>query len=92
MAKIENEIFADRDKLLDSGMLRIELSEHTLTTEYRKDVKGMKVKVLGVTAVDYITGGNTKEDYVMDMIIRKYGNYTVSKSGIIDGVLVIYVN
>ena len=40
----------------------------------------------------YITGGNTKEDYVMDMIIRKYGNYTVSKSGIIDGVLVIYVN
>lgn len=52
----------------------------------------MKVKVLGVTAVDYITGGNTKEDYVMDMIIRKYGNYTVSKSGIIDGVLVIYVN
>lgn len=40
----------------------------------------------------YITGGDTREDYVMDMITRKYGNYTVAKSEIIDGVLVIYVN
>jgi hypothetical protein len=31
MAKIENEIFADRDRVLDSSMLRIELSEHIET-------------------------------------------------------------
>lgn len=44
MAKIENEIFADRDRVLDSGMLRIELSEHIETIMGECSISVLKMK------------------------------------------------
>lgn len=44
MAKVENEIFADRNRVLDSSMLRIELSEHIDTIMGECSISVLKMK------------------------------------------------
>ena len=44
MAKAENEIFADRDRVLDSSMLRTELSEHIETIMVECSISVLQMK------------------------------------------------
>lgn len=44
MTKVENEIFVDRDRVLDSSMLRIEFSKHIETIMAECSISVLKMK------------------------------------------------